>query len=61
MNDLLWEQKLKISHVRKALIDAIAASGEKDIAIVLAALFEMLGTVSDGNLQAERDQLRRAT
>lgn len=58
MTELLWEQKLKVASVRKVLIDAIAASGEKDIAILLAALVETIGTVSDWNLEAERNQAR---
>lgn len=57
-SDLLWDQKLRVATVRKMLVAAIAESGEKDISILIAALTELLGTVSDWNLQAERDQAR---
>ena len=55
---MMWEQKIKVAGARKALIEIIAASDEKDISIWIAALTETLGTVSDWNLQAERDRAR---
>lgn len=55
MQDLLWEQRIKIAALRKQFFDALDASGERDVSIVIAALTETLGTVSDWNLQAERD------
>lgn len=61
MKDLLWEQKIKVARARKEIIEAMAASDEKDISIWIAALTEALGTVSDWNLQAERDQARAST
>lgn len=61
MTDPLWDQKLKVATVRKALFDAIDKSGERDASILIAALTEVLGTVSDWNLQAERDQARAST
>lgn len=58
MKDILWEQKLRVATARKSLVDAIAESDEKEIAIWIAALTEMLGVVSDWNLEAERENAR---
>lgn len=59
-DNLLFDQKLRMADLRKSLMGALDIHGERDIAIVLATLIEMAATVSDWNLQAERDEARNA-
>jgi hypothetical protein len=50
------DQQLRISAVRKKIMDAMSASEERDVSIWIAALAETMNRVSDWNLELERKQ-----
>lgn len=53
--DVYFEQQKRIASARMTLAEAMSQSDEREIAIWLAALVEMIKRVSDWNLEAERN------
>lgn len=48
-----FDQQAAIAKLKGAVLDTISASGERDVAILIATLVELLKRVSDWNLEAE--------
>lgn len=51
-----FDQHTRIAAAKGVILEALHKSGERDIAIWIAVFAEMLKTVSDWNLQAERGE-----
>lgn len=51
-----FDQQATIANLKGKMLDAMQESGERDIAIWIAVLTELLKRVSDWNLEADRNK-----